>query len=845
MKKCSIKYLLVLALFALVPCAFGATYYVSTTGIDANDGLSWESPITMTSALALALASDDTTELLLAEGTHKIKNGYYTINKPVIIRGVSDDISKVILTTSDSQWGIRFTMSHSQAILSSLTFHGGKIDGSGKKGACIEFPESNSGGMITNCIVRAGWFNTNYSNFGGGVALLGAGLVSHCVISNNATQNSCGGAGVYMCHSNAVVRNCLITGNYQGTRWGVTTNKTSSTAFGAGVRISSGLLESCTIAGNMANQCAGVFAEYNSKLAAPIIRNCLIADNISYATENIGDISCSDSIAPFEYCAAPAAINNGVACAVVVDPFVDVSSKDYRPKPSNLIVDAGLNQDWMSGAVDLAGNSRISTANQDLGKKQIVDIGAYEVEDVPKASVSATFSVVSATRGFGPLKVQFVAYPQNFGDEADISYVWNFGDGSDEKTVVGTSSVTHEYTESIDALVKVTVENKKETRITAESTISIEIVPEKLYVSENGLNVSPYDTPENGSPDFKTVFDLAMDGCEIVVLKGSYVVASECTVDKAITIRGATGNPKDVIIQRDRASSANHRIFTINSEGATLSGVTVQNGKLGGGGDGGNISLSAGIVSNCIIRAGTVTGGNNDGSAVYLGNGGMAILTHCIIRENTADCSDYVSMATNGRGAAVVLHGNKVFMRNCLIVENTQGALHIWTAGLVPTFSHGAVSVHSGTVESCTIAKNKGRHCAGISRANAGKVINCLIYGNESLQDPDYPTYDNYDYAGTASAFTYCAAPTVIGGEGCIALTKNPFKNAANGDYRLVADSEVKDKGLFQAWMIGAIDLAGNPRLDKIKVVEGVETGSPDIGCYELGVAQGFSIIMR
>ena len=48
-----------------------------------------------------------------------------------------------------------------------------------------------------------------------------------------------------------------------------------------------------------------------------------------------------------------------------------MANGDFRPLPGSPVINAGLNQDWMAGTVDLAGQPRIAD--------NVVDMGAYEI----------------------------------------------------------------------------------------------------------------------------------------------------------------------------------------------------------------------------------------------------------------------------------------------------------------------------------------------------------------------------------------------------------------------------------------------------------------------------------
>jgi hypothetical protein len=75
--------------------------------------------------------------------------------------------------------------------------------------------------------------------------------------------------------------------------------------------------------------------------------------------------------------------------------------------------------------------------------------------------------------------------------------------------------------------------------------------------------------------------------------------------------------------------------------------------------------------------------------------------------------------------------------------------------------------------------------------------------------------------------FTNCCLNATNGlvGTGNIAATPK-FADVPGGDFRLTGSSPCVNAGMNQAWMTGAFDLDGNPRIDTV-------WGVVDMGCYE------------
>jgi len=121
----------------------------------------------------------------------------------------------------------------------------------------------------------------------------------------------------------------------------------------------------------------------------------------------------------------------------------------------------------------------------------------------------------------------------------------------------------------------------------------------------------------------------------------------------------------------------------------------------------------------------------------------------------------------------------------------------------------------------CTIVGNTASVSAGgisSSRQAGGYVTNCIVYGNV-CQTGGQPV----DIDEPGIAYYSCSPDLTDGVNGNI--TADPlFKNAGEGDFRLLSASPCRNVGVVQPWMTGATDLDGQPRLFNKKV---------DMGCYQ------------
>lgn len=232
--------------------------------------------------------------------------------------------------------------------------------------------------------------------------------------------------------------------------------------------------------------------------------------------------------------------------------------------------------------------------------------------------------------------------------------------------------------------------------------------------------------------------------------------------------------------------------------------------------DGGGFNLLGGAM----IRNSRITGNRTLTATGNYGGGGIAMRASAknkvwdsVITGNTA--SRY------GGGIFVETGGD---IQNCLIANNTAligGGFHFRNA--------------SGTslVSSCTIASNSASNAGGgISDSSASTVLfveNSIIYLNTAATVGASSNY--YITTVHTTAYTNCClAPALTDFAATYStnnLTADPGMAApASGNYRLSSGSPCINAGVNRAWMAGAVDLDGRPRLDKFNRLA-------DMGCYE------------
>ncbi len=430
--------------------------YVATNGLHLYPFKNWAEAAT--NIQAAVDAADEGQTVLVSNGTYHAPK-YLTaveIRKPIYLRSVSGPSNTIIRGS-----GYDVTLSAGNgAEVSGFSIQNGRA-GLGC-GARI-FNDS----LITNCIVE--------DNIGGGLTGLGGGVgisegsrMHNCIVRNNFAGTAAGvwinnnsqARGVEIFDSKIIdnggssaigsaainvyqqsdspypvwVRNCLISGNEA--KVSIIRCETDM------------LIESCTIVGNRFSDLhleafpeKAVFHTTTNSAVTTVpgsltgvieVVNTVIWNNegdsdpygVLYNDHAAAQINYSYSLSPFTV-SGPGNIS--------ADPrLIDEDSKNYTPSFSSPCINAGTNQTWMTNAVDLAGEERIS--------QSIVDCGAYE-------SLGSGGSVVISASQTSVVPLLPVSFSGSASSPwgAITNYHWSFGDGNTTNGPTLTN-VVHAYT---------------------------------------------------------------------------------------------------------------------------------------------------------------------------------------------------------------------------------------------------------------------------------------------------------------------------------------------------------------------------------------------------------------
>ncbi len=275
--------------------------------------------------------------------------------------------------------GTRATIENSVITGNSADYGGGLAycDGVIRNNVIVANSAGYAGGGLHACngTIQNNRITENTATYdGGGVALCGGAIQNNTIHANSANQ----GAGLVYC--NGTIENNMISGNDGGGLYNchgtIRNNKIigNSGWYAGGLLLCDGAITNNTIVQNDGPEAGGLHS------CSGTIRNGIIWAN---STPQI-----NSSSVPTYSCIQD--WSGGGEGNIKLDPrFMDASGpdddlntyedNDYRLAPPSPCIDAGVNESWMWGAVDLDGNPRIFYG--DLSRT--VDMGAYEYGSWP------------------------------------------------------------------------------------------------------------------------------------------------------------------------------------------------------------------------------------------------------------------------------------------------------------------------------------------------------------------------------------------------------------------------------------------------------------------------------
>jgi hypothetical protein len=196
------RFLTIIVLLFAASFAQAATYYVATTGNDANPGTQAQPFRTIARGIATA-ASGDT--VLVAAGTYAERFRWEI--KSLILKGAGAGQS--IIDGGGAGTCLRLYNVPSTARIEGFTIQNGFNDVGGGGGMFMQ----DSSVTVTCCTFSNNMCNTYFVHGGGMFNYRSNPTLSNCVFRNNASNSGRGG-GMYNRSSSPTVTNCTFNGNY-------------------------------------------------------------------------------------------------------------------------------------------------------------------------------------------------------------------------------------------------------------------------------------------------------------------------------------------------------------------------------------------------------------------------------------------------------------------------------------------------------------------------------------------------------------------------------------------------------------------------------------------------------
>jgi hypothetical protein len=397
-----------LSVFFLVSISLGlvaAQWYVAPPPLGNNKNPGTEEQAFATIQRGIDKASDGDT-VIVAEGTY-VENVRFK-GKNIVLRSTDPTgwgaVRNTVIDGNQAGSVVAFAGTENETcVLSGFTIRNGT-------GTWIARDANFSGGGIlgvdpavnpsltpfTHATIQNNIITGNSTEIGGGVDVCDGLIRSNIIIGNSGGNVSPRwyGGGIAFC--SGTIENNLIVGNSAG--------------MGGAVCDSNVVFRNNVVVGNTGSYLGGGLAYLGTSPAVPpggSITNCIIWGNTSPTGPQV-----HDSVAPSHCCIQD--WTGGGEGNTTGDPrFVDpdgpdedpatYEDNDYHLLPGSPCIDVGVNEDWMTSAVDLNGNPRIL-----LGATSItVDMGAYELR-FPLAIVRKTETEVELSWIMRPLKTYTV-----------------------------------------------------------------------------------------------------------------------------------------------------------------------------------------------------------------------------------------------------------------------------------------------------------------------------------------------------------------------------------------------------------------------------------------------------
>lgn len=682
---------------------------------------------------------------------------------------------------------------------------------------------TNANALVTNCVLTG---NAAYAQGGGAYC----GTFVNCIFRSNMVCGGDSGSGGGSWGS--MLTNCVLSGNLVnatsggdgGGSYGGTldncaiSGNTVAALTGNGGGVHSGVLNNCTLTGNAAPQRGG--GAYNAKLT-----NCIVY----YNTAALGGNYDAGELA---YCCTtplPAGVGN-----FSDDPRL---ASSYHLSAASPCLGRGIfgackgtdldGDAWQNPPCVGADQSGPGLA---AGPLAVTASGAY-------AKVAAGFPVALAATGQGHM----------------TGGIWDFADGS---VATNRPYLTHAW--NVPGLYPVRFIGYNDSHPGGVSaTALVWVVRQPVYYvnAANGTPMFPYADWGSAASNIQDAIDAGtLPGRLVLVTNGVYNTGGRLVLGSTsnrVVLTGAVlvqsvGGP--AVTQIAGAAEANGAIRCVYVDGkSVLSGFTLTNGHTVTSGygtrdlsGGGAWCETGGVLTNCLVVSNTANygggGGAYRGTLINCtlkgnaterdGSGGGAFystLKGCLLTGNSATG---ISSGSGG-GASYATLDNCVLSGNSASGPSANGGGAYYSllnncvlsgnsVNATPYYGFGG-GAYDGTLNNCTLVSNT----ASGSAVSYGGGARYSVLRNCILYYNNAGSDANY----ANCTFSYSCTTPLPSGTGNIAGEPG-FVSLASGDFRLSPASPCRDAGTDSFVEVGWTDLDGKPR---------ILGGHADIGGYEYG----------
>ena len=840
--------------------AFAASFlpkvYVDpAAGDDANDGQT-KATAKKTISSALALATDDAgVYVSLADGVYEVTN-QIAVATGSTVAGEGDGavvrMMKAFTTTATTYYLPEislFRLTHADARLYRLTITTDYKKGDTSKNAYGQQRNASFGrgvyltaGLVdrctvTNCFIGS-WLSTRRA-LGAGVDLHGGGVVRNSLLTHNSISVGDGdgltginarlvdgglvencrivcaavglsasriAAGVYI-EGAGTVRNSLVAQNTGAGNFSWYHFRASGVEMGSSQNTSCGTLENCTVVGNKISSvdCPGVRAIGKSSSKCTI-RNCIIRENrddraeVNFRDKTVYNTSNGNNGSSDNYTMTKTCVSDMFVVAdgnTSADPmFVDSANGDWRCGYS-AVVDAAAKADWMDWTTDLGGQLRV--------QGDAPDMGCYEYA---AASLNASFTATAA----GSLDSDDLTLAATVDGEdlRGLSYAWTITNTKTgektEKTVADATTVVTLPAGVYD--IALVVSNGTGATATQTRKSVAAVSPSNVYVSPGGSGTYPYASYATGATDLQTAYEVVGAGGVVHVAAGWYTLAQTLSLKKKVTVVSEEGPEKTTLCYM--GGTVVSLVVDSTLSGFTVSGFS-QDGTKRVNASSSRLSVSAGVVTNCVVSGGHAKGG-----------GALLIASGTVV-----DCVFTNNYSTFGGGAIRAGGSGKVLVDRCTFVGNGAGEKGAWIDRGATPMVGGGIDVNNGTwtIRNSLFVGNvawKGG-AVSVESSGAATVAHCTFVGNTLTEGAVGPAYaDTTGNSKLVVADCILSRNTDAAGN-LYDLDEWFFADAAAGDYRPTAASLAVDAATGTEH--GDYDLDGQAR---------VSGAAADLGCYEV-----------